>query len=83
MNDLAKAFVLDYDDWGLAVKASETSLRSLDGESLVDLQPALSPAGEAEGLEVYINGIFAEAISYSDEQFNEKLVKTLSGPLNF
>jgi hypothetical protein len=83
MSDLAKALVIDYDDWGLAEKVSETSLRSLDGDTVVDLQPALAEDGETVGLQIFVNDVHVESLPYTDDNFSEKLVKVLAEPLNF
>lgn len=84
MSDLAQALVIDYVDLGLAVKETNTSVRSLDGKSLIEFEPdGVSANGEIEGLKVFINGDWFETFTYNDPEFNTKLIKAISVPLNF
>lgn len=83
MSNLAKALVTDYADLGLALKETETSLRSLDGASLVEFEGIEDSEGASIGLKIFINGDYIESLSYEDETFNERLMKVIIEPLNF
>lgn len=78
MSDLAKAFVNDYVQLGLAERASETSLQSLDGENLVELVTE----GD-DTLKIFVNQDQVDTLQYTDPEFNEKLIARISSPLNF
>ena len=83
MSELARALVIDYAGLGLANAESDTSLRSLDGETLVELEQVNTDGEPIEGLVVFVNGVAVETLLYDDVLFNEKLLDVIAGPLNF
>lgn len=83
MSDLAKALVKDYSDLGLALKETETSLRSLNGKSLVEFESKLNGDGTPAGMEIFVNGDSVVTLDYMDQGFNSKLIGAIAEPLNF
>lgn len=83
MSDLAKVLVMDYSDLGLAIQETETSLRSLDGEMLVEFEPIASLGEATDALAVFVNGVAVDTLLYDDRGFSSKLIALISGPLNF
>lgn len=81
-NPLAKSFVDDYYSLGLAIKVSEDSLESFDGETVVVLDNYVV-GDEIVGLSIYSNDTHVGDYSYSDDDFNEKFLQVMSTELNF
>lgn len=80
-NAFIKSLVNDYVSLGLCEKETDTSVKSFEG-TLVEFEPIVNNKDTA-GLNVFIDGDQLESILYEDNDFNHKLLQTLSGPLNF
>jgi hypothetical protein len=80
--NLAEAFVKDFTELGYAKKESDLSMRSLDGETLIEFDSLLGEDNEVVGLQVFSNGVQIEELLYSDDSFSEKLSNRIVNELN-
>lgn len=77
IQNLAEALAEDIADVGLAVLEAPGSLRSLEGNTLVELEQ------EGDLIRIYENGDGIDEYSTADESFNDRLMATLATSLNF
>jgi len=77
-NQLAAAILDEYEDLNLGERIDETTMRSFDGESSLELV-----SHESKELEVIIDGTSVLTLSYEDERFHEKLLIFASSALGF
>lgn len=76
-NALAAALVEDYESLGYGERISETEIRSLDGSTVLSLE-----SGEESELLIFVNGDHLDTLSYSDGEFNKRLLTHVAGALN-
>ena len=91
----AKNLVNDYVELGYAEKETDTSLRSLDGETVVEFEVELTPSEnsrrEDRTLHIFSDGveIFSEVYEYGDrrpvntDEILKRIVEILASELNF
>ena len=77
-NALAEALVNDYVELGVAEKVDDTTLKSIDSDTTVELLEG----DTANTLLVFVDGVEELELDYDDESFNDKLVQLLAEALN-
>lgn len=83
-NDLTfiQAVVKDYDSMGVAKAQDEVTLESLDGGTIVVLEPIFDDAEKEAGVRIFSNGTALGDFLYADKGFVESFSDTMDSELN-
>ena len=79
--DFIEEIVEDWSDRGFAEKINDTTLGSLNDDTVIEFEPIVEKE-ENVGLKIFVDGDETFSGNYDDPDFSEKLFETLRNNLN-